>query len=70
MSDPRLTAGCGCPAPIEKVNGIEQHAEGCGLFEPDWDSQCLVCEGTPIVPGTGMCGPCTWGEAETIGGNW
>ena len=38
--------------------------------EPDWDGQCEVCGGTPIVPITGMCGLCTFGEAETIGGNW
>lgn len=38
--------------------------------EPDWNSECEVCGMSPIVPLTGMCGPCTWGEAETIGGNW
>lgn len=38
--------------------------------EPDWSSECEVCGSRPIVPITGMCGPCTFGEAETIGGNW
>lgn len=38
--------------------------------EPDWGGECEVCNSTPIVPATGMCGPCTFGEAETIGGNW
>lgn len=38
--------------------------------EPDWERQCFNCEETPIVPVTGMCGPCTFGEAETAGGNW
>lgn len=37
---------------------------------PDWTRECEVCGQTPIVPMTGMCGPCTFGEAETIGGNW
>jgi hypothetical protein len=38
--------------------------------EPDWSGSCLVCGASPIVPMTGMCGPCTFGEAETAGGNW
>lgn len=37
---------------------------------PDWTKQCEVCGATPIVPATGMCGPCTFGEADTAGGNW
>lgn len=37
---------------------------------PDWSQECLVCGMTPVVPSTGMCGPCTFGEADTIGGNW
>lgn len=38
--------------------------------EPDWSGECIVCGESPIVPVTGMCGPCTFGEADTIGGNW
>ncbi len=38
--------------------------------EPDWTKTCEVCGGSPVVPLTGLCGPCTFGEAETIGGNW
>ena len=37
---------------------------------PDWTGNCLICGESPIVPATGMCGPCTFGEAETVGGNW
>lgn len=37
---------------------------------PDWTKQCEVCEASPIVPLTGLCGPCTFGEAETVNGNW
>lgn len=40
------------------------------LTDPDWDGQCESCGASPIVPITGLCGPCTWGEAETINGNW
>lgn len=38
--------------------------------KPDWTRHCEVCGEKPIVPITGMCGPCTFGEAETAGGNW
>jgi hypothetical protein len=38
--------------------------------EPRWDFACDVCGATPVHPLTGLCGPCTFGEAETIGGNW
>lgn len=38
--------------------------------EPDWSGHCEVCGASPIIPLTGMCGPCTFGEADTIGGNW
>lgn len=40
------------------------------LVEPDDEGECEVCGSSPIVPITGMCGPCTFGEAETIDGNW
>ncbi|MCR9214809.1 MAG: C2H2-type zinc finger protein [Proteobacteria bacterium] len=38
--------------------------------EPDWSRECETCGSTPIVPVTGMCGPCTFGTADAIGGNW
>jgi hypothetical protein len=38
--------------------------------EPDWTKKCENCDATPIVPMTGLCGPCTFGEADTAGGNW
>lgn len=37
---------------------------------PDWESKCCVCDQSPIVPATGMCGPCTFGDASTADGNW
>lgn len=36
----------------------------------DWTKNCIVCGQSPIVPVTEMCGPCTFGEASTAGGNW
>lgn len=38
--------------------------------EPDWSGTCEVCGQSPVVPLTGMCGPCTFGEADTVDGNW
>lgn len=38
--------------------------------EPDWEGECEVCGASPIVPLTGMCGPCSFGQASAIGGNW
>ena len=38
--------------------------------EPDWEGECETCGASPIVPITGMCGPCTFGEADTVAGNW
>ena len=39
-------------------------------LEPDWTTPCEVCGAFPTVPLTGMCSPCTFGEADTAGGNW
>lgn len=39
-------------------------------MEPDWSGKCSVCDESPTVPFSGMCGPCTFGEASTLGGNW
>lgn len=49
-----------------------KHDDGLdvGAGEPDWNGKCEVCGASPIVPETGMCGPCTFGEADTVGGNW
>ena len=38
--------------------------------EPNWQVACSTCGEVPTHPLTGLCGPCTFGEAETAGGNW
>jgi hypothetical protein len=38
--------------------------------QPDWTRKCENCGATPIVPLTGMCGPCTFGDARTANGGW
>lgn len=44
-------------------------------YEPDYDAKCDVCDQSPCVTLVeegevtnrwDMCGPCTWGEAETL----
>ena len=40
------------------------------LLEPDWTKKCINCRQTPIVPMSGMCGPCHFGQASTMGGAW
>lgn len=44
--------------------------QGDPKTRPDWTRACTNCGQSPIVPVTGLCGPCTFGEADTIGGNW
>jgi hypothetical protein len=53
-----------------EANKRRDDAQVRGDTEPDWSHECEVCGQRPIVPVTGLCGPCTFGEAETIGGNW
>jgi hypothetical protein len=38
--------------------------------DKDWRVGCDVCGEKPTVHPTGLCGPCCFGEAETVGGNW
>lgn len=39
-------------------------------FAADYTRKCEVCDAKPVVNATGLCGPCTFGEASTAGGNW
>lgn len=48
---------------LETVNALAKQ-------KPDWTRGCENCGQKPIVPATGLCGPCTFGEADTAGGNW
>ena len=38
--------------------------------DPDWTSGCDLCGAKPVMPATGMCGPCSTGDASTVAGNW
>lgn len=53
--------------PIPVQVGQDEHIS---KMEPDWTKNCENCGETPIVPFCGLCGPCCFGEADTMGGNW
>lgn len=60
--------GCEQPVPIDRASKFPIACKRCTA--PDWSGECDVCGASPIVPITGMCGPCTFCEAETANGNW
>ncbi len=49
---------------------MTEDLESLSAFRPNWEGACDVCEATPVVSATGLCGPCTWGEADTMNGAW
>lgn len=55
------------PSKIPREDTPETTAEA---FACDHTRHCEVCGQTPVVNATGLCGPCTFGEADTAGGNW
>lgn len=44
-------------------------AECRNNYQPNWKRKCQ-CGATPVVPVSGLCGPCHWGKAATINGGW
>lgn len=38
--------------------------------DKDWETPCMVCGGLPTVHPLELCGPCCFGEAETLEGQW
>lgn len=35
-----------------------------------WNCKCTSCDATPVVRFSGLCGPCTFGEVDTLNGEW
>jgi hypothetical protein len=59
------------PPPAEGGDPADAAGEATAEeITPDYTKQCTVCGASPVVPVTGMCGPCTFGEASTAGGKW
>ncbi len=54
----------------KKRDKIEVVKDDDPRVKPDYSRKCIVCDASPVVPETGMCGPCTFGEADTADGNW
>lgn len=44
--------------------------DNVAAFRPNRSGRCEVCDAKPTVNATGLCGPCTWGESETVNGAW
>lgn len=40
------------------------------MTSQNWKDFCAVCGQRPTVGKTGLCGPCCFGEADTVGGNF
>lgn len=38
--------------------------------KPVYNKKCDNCGDSPVHKITGMCGPCTFGDSTTSGGNW
>jgi len=56
-------------AGVPIVSRPKEPADG-EAFTANWDRKCCVCGATPTVGTTDLCGPCCFGEADTMGGNW
>lgn len=49
---------------------VDNAFDNLNAFRPDDTRKCEVCYASPVVNATGLCGPCTFGEADTINGDW
>ena len=56
--------------PKKKERKAEVLEPGDRRTDPDWDGECECCGQSPVVPLTGMCGPCTGSGGDTAGGHW
>lgn len=72
--DGRRRPGCPKCGKFHHMDGQGRVDPRCPLdpnsTEPNFQYTCEVCDAIPVVPATGLCGPCTFGEADTINGNW
>jgi hypothetical protein len=39
-------------------------------YAPAWMRRCESCRSKPVVPVSGLCGPCHFGTAEALNGGW
>lgn len=60
---------CHTPRGAGPHEAICQHShETCKPDEtkPDYTKDCIVCGNSPVLPVTGMCPVCTFGEASAM----
>lgn len=73
VDDDEYTCSCGQTLVSEAAftdHGCKDKERGYNPYGKDWKGKCDNCGASPTVSATGLCGPCTWGESETVGGNW
>ena len=39
-------------------------------LRPDHSKSCPNCSQSPVVPMSGLCGPCHFGTADAVHGGW
>lgn len=54
----------------DELRSAREELEGLEGLRPFYGFGCSICEAAPIVPDTGLCGPCTWGESRMRNGCW
>ncbi len=64
-NNPEQVSCIGCGAKPKAQAFATRRSRG-----PDFNRRCSVCHQPGVVPETGMCGPCTFGDSSTVGGNF
>lgn len=59
-----------CNRPLKPLGHTVRSPAALRDGDKDWNTECDVCSEKPTVHPTGLCGPCCFGEAATVGGNW
>lgn len=69
FTPPKRCRACRSKRRQEKEEKAPQKSDGL-TGDKNWGVKCMVCNGEPTVGETGLCGPCCFGEADTVNGNW
>ena len=73
MSGPTcVVPGCNEPPAdyVDEGGDVRPYCPNHSPFGKVWDKTCSTCGDVPVVRATGLCGPCTFGESDTAGGEW
>ncbi len=58
------------PHAADKLTAQPHQPDSGSEFRKNYLEPCMNCDQKPTVGDTGLCGPCCFGEASTVGGNW